>query len=353
MRFLKILIIMFFSFTLFNSAAFSYNSNEEKELIEACKKGDLETAKKLIRTGTDVNTVDEKKFSALIYAVKSGNLDLVKELVKFGADVNYYGGGGIDAAFFALESGRNDIIEYLLSKGTNPTDFLFYSIYKNDINRVKEFLKKGADANYYLTYASKKGNVEIIRELINAGANGFDEALYETVKAGGSSEAVKELVKNGADVNYKVADYAGSDNSPERYYDYLILYAVRSKNINTVKILIDAGADLNVYGEYEHNNPLMVAVENNDANMVKLLLSSGIDVNEELENKRENILTWCISKNRGYRYSDYKVDVKVIEALLEAGADYNAENSYGKNALMVAASMGREDIIEVLEKYGA
>ena len=75
----------------------------------------------------------------------------------------------------------------------------------------------------------------------------------------------------------------------ERYYDYLILYAVRSKNINTVKILIDAGADLNVYGEYEHNNPLMVAVENNDANMVKLLLSSGIDVNEELENKRENI----------------------------------------------------------------
>ena len=353
MRIFKILTIMIFSFTLFNSLAFTQYNADEKALIEACKNGNLEAAKKLIRTGTDVNIVDEKKFSALIYAVKSGNLDLVKELVKFGADVTYYGGGQIDAAFFALDSGRNDIIEYLLSKGANPTDFLFYSIYKNDINRVKGFLKKGAKANYYLTYASKKGNIEIIRELIKSGANGFDEALYETVKAGGSPEVVKELVKNGADVNYKEADYAGSDNSPERYYDYLILYAVRSKNINTVKILIEAGADLNVYGEYEHNNPLMVAVENNDAEMVKLLLSSGIDVNEELENKRENILTWCISKNRGYRYSSYKVDIKVIEALLEGGADYNAKNYYGKNALMVAASEGREDIIELFEKYGA
>ncbi|ADG71551.1 ankyrin repeat domain-containing protein [Brachyspira murdochii] len=66
----------------------------------------------------------------------------------------------------------------------------------------------------------------------------------------------------------------------------------------------------------------------------------------------ETLLTWAIKNNKGFRYN-YSVDVKVIDALLEAGADYEAKNSDGKNALMVAASMGREDIIELLEKYGA
>ncbi|MDA1470018.1 ankyrin repeat domain-containing protein [Brachyspira hyodysenteriae] len=133
MKITKILIIIIFSLALFNSLAFTqYN---EKALIEACKKGDLETAKKLIRTGTDVNTKDDKRVSALMYAIKSSNLDLVKELVRFGADIGYYYGSSddrgksvnIDIAFFALESGNNAIIEYLLSKGANPNDFLFFS----------------------------------------------------------------------------------------------------------------------------------------------------------------------------------------------------------------------------------
>ena len=76
--------------------------------------------------------------------------------------------------------------------------------------------------------------------------------------------------------------------------------------------------------------------------------------NELIQIEDETILTWAIKNNRGFRYDyNYSVDVKVIDALLEAGADYNAENSDGKNALMVAASKGREDIIELLEKYGA
>ncbi|ELV06697.1 ankyrin repeat domain-containing protein [Brachyspira hampsonii] len=53
MKITKTLITIIFSLALFNSL-------------------------KLIRTGTDVNTKDDKRVSALMYAVKSGNLDLVK-----------------------------------------------------------------------------------------------------------------------------------------------------------------------------------------------------------------------------------------------------------------------------------
>ncbi|MEI0526882.1 ankyrin repeat domain-containing protein [Brachyspira murdochii] len=211
MKITKILIIIIFSLALFNSLAFTqYN---EKELIEACKNGDLETAKKLIRTGTDVNTKDGEKVSALMYAVKSGNLDLIKELVRFGADIGYYYASyddrgksvNIDIAFFAIENGNNDIIEYLLSKGDNPNDFLFFAIYKNYINRVKEFIKKGADADYYLPYASERGNVLIMQELIKAGADDFNnflrraifEYIYQDID---NSEAIIELIKRNADI---------------------------------------------------------------------------------------------------------------------------------------------------------
>ena len=366
MKITKILMIIIFSLALFNSLAFSYNSNEEKELIEACKKGYLETAKKLIRTGTDVNTTDDKRVSALMHAVKSGNLDLVKELVRFGANIDYYYGSvddrgksvNIDIAFFALESGKNDIIKYLLSKGANPNDFLFFAIYKNDINRVKEFLKMGADADYYLPYTSERGNIAIMQELIKSGAKDFNNSLrraifeyiYQDID---NSEAIIELIKSGADINMTLSiDVSETDNYSYYIQVPIFFYAIQTKNYNIVKAFLDKGVKLE--GTNSNNqNVLMAAIVSNNADIVREILKKDKSLlKEEIED--ETVLTWAIKNNRGFRYDyNYSVDVKVIDALLEAGADYNAENSDGKNALMVAASMGREDIIEVLEKYGA
>lgn len=366
MKILKIFIVMIFSLTLFNSLAFAQYNNDEKALIEACKEGDLETAKKLIRTGTDVNTKDDKRVSALMYAIKSSNLDLVKELVRFGADIGYYYGSSddrgksvnIDIAFFALESGNNDIIEYLLSKGANPNDFLFFAIYKNDINRVKEFIKKGADPNYYLPYASERGNVAVMQELIKSGAKDFNNSLRRAIfeyiyQEIDNSEAIIELIKSGADINMTLSiDVSETDNYSYYIQVPIFFYAMQTKNYNIVKAFLDKGVKLEGTNSNEQT-VIMAAIITNNADIVRDVLKKDKSLLEE-EIEDETILTWAIKNNRGFRYDyNYSVDVKVIDALLEAGADYNAENSDGKNALMVAASMGREDIIEVLEKYGA
>ena len=366
MRVFKIFIVMIFSLTLFNSLAFTQYNNDEKALIEACKKGDLETAKKLIRTGTDVNTKDDKRVSALMYAIKSSNLDLVKELVRFGADIGYYYGSSddrgksvnIDIAFFALESGNNAIIEYLLSKGANPNDFLFFAIYKNDINGVKEFIKKGADANYYLPYASERGNVAVMQELIKSGAKDFNNSLRRAIfeyiyQEIDNSEAIIELIKSGADINMTLSvDISETDNYSYYIQVPIFFYAIQTKNYTIVKALLAEGVKLE--GTNSNNQTvIMAAIITNNADIVREILKKDKSLLEE-EIEDETILTWAIKNNRGFRYDyNYSVDVKVIDALLEAGADYNAENSDGKNALMVAASKGREDIIELLEKYGA
>ena len=366
MKITKILMIIIFSLVLFNSLAFTQYNYDEKALIEACKKGDLETAKKLIRTGTDVNTKDDKRVSALMYAIKSGNLDLIKELVRFGADINYYYGSSddrgksvnIDIAFFALESGNNAIIEYLLSKGANPNDFLFFAIYKNDINGVKEFIKKGADANYYLPYASERGNVAVMQELIKSGAKDFNNSLRRAIfeyiyQEIDNSEAIIELIKSGADINMTLSiDVSETDNYSYYIQVPIFFYAIQTKNYNIVKAFLDEGVKLE--GTNSNNQTvIMAAIISNNADIIREILKKDKSLLEE-EIEDETILTWAIKNNRGFRYDyNYSVDVKVIDALLEAGADYNAENSDGKNALMVAASKGREDIIELLEKYGA
>lgn len=366
MKITKILMFIIFSLALFNSLAFTQYNSDEKALIEACKNGDLEAAKKLIRTGTDVNTKDDKRVSALMYSVKSGNLDLVKELVRFGADIGYYYNSSdnigksinIDITFFAIESGRNDIIEYLLSKGANPNNFLFFAIYKNDINRVKEFIKKGANANYYLPYASERGYVAVMQELIKAGAKDFDNSLRRAIfeyiyQEIDNSEAIIELIKIGADINMTISvDISETDNYSHYIQVPIFFYAMQTKNYNIVKAFLDKGVKLEGTNSNDQT-VIMAAIITNNADIVREVLKKNKSfLKEEIED--ETILTWAIKNNRGFRYDyNYSVDVKVIDALLEAGADYNAKNSDGRNALMVAASKGREDIIEVLEKYGA
>ena len=82
MKTLKILLTL----AIFSSVCFAQNSIE---LINACKNGDLQTVKTLIRSGADINSEDENRITALMWAAKNGHLEVVKELIKYGADVIY------------------------------------------------------------------------------------------------------------------------------------------------------------------------------------------------------------------------------------------------------------------------
>ena len=82
MKTLKILLTL----AVFSSVCFAQSSIE---LINACKKGDLQAVKTLIRSGADINSRDENSVTALMWAAKNGHLEVVKELLKYGAEVHY------------------------------------------------------------------------------------------------------------------------------------------------------------------------------------------------------------------------------------------------------------------------
>ena len=64
------------------------NNGAELNPLIAAKMGDLETARRLIEEGADVNATYGFSETPLIFASEHGNLEMVSLILEKGADVN-------------------------------------------------------------------------------------------------------------------------------------------------------------------------------------------------------------------------------------------------------------------------
>jgi serine/threonine protein kinase len=125
-----------------------------------------------------------------------------------------------------------------------------------------------------------------------------------------------------------------------RFDDPLII-AARNGEIDTVKKLIDGGADVNVKGKMGET-PLIRASTAGRTDVIKELLAAGADINAR-DNEGKTALMDLFWWGR----------TDVVKILLAAGADVNARDNDGKTALMYAASYGRADSVKELLAAGA
>jgi outer membrane protein assembly factor BamB len=77
-----LLVLMFFV------CSFVYAGDAEETLWNAARSGDLETIKKLVAAGVDVNAKTKYNATALAYACDKGHVDIVRYLLEHGAEVN-------------------------------------------------------------------------------------------------------------------------------------------------------------------------------------------------------------------------------------------------------------------------
>ncbi|XP_062575502.1 ankyrin repeat domain-containing protein 50-like [Saccostrea cucullata] len=94
------------------------DENGEPLLFIPIVNGDMDTLKVLLAYA-DVNMTNEDCRTALMIAVEMNDLDIIKKLIKSGARVDCKDNSGKTAMLLALEAGHFKIAEYLIKYGSD------------------------------------------------------------------------------------------------------------------------------------------------------------------------------------------------------------------------------------------
>ena len=148
----------------------------------------------------------------------------------------------------------------------------------------------------------------------------------------GNREAVKKLLKEGADVNAKNSDG----------YTALILASSNGRT-EIVAMLLDAGANVNARTNtnYWGSTALIRASENKHTEIVAMLLDAGADVNatdDDGDTALMRVINCDEEDDRPWYQVEYDI-IEIVEMLLTAGADVNVVNN-NKTALDIAKETG-------------
>ncbi len=336
---------------------FTCVSASENPIIEAARSSDINTLSNLLTDSSDINTTQGDGATALHWAAHLENLEMVDLLINKGADVNHANDLGATPLWVGTVSGNQSIISRLLQAGANPNlpllsgeTPLMTAARAGVVGTVEALLVSGAEVNATerfkqqtaLMWAVAQRHPAVVRSLVDAGANIHARTdsrprRVNTETAGFGREVVIDIIQGGF--------------TP-------LLFAARVGGLDSAKILVDAGADVNDAAP-EGVSALVVAAHSGHGEVAKFLLDRGADPN---------------SADAGYTALQSAIlrgDVDLLKVLLKNGADPNeplrkgtparrasadwviSGHFIGATPLWLAAQFGEPEMMQILGENGS
>lgn len=354
-------------------------------LVEAVKRGDLTAVRSMVATKANVNATEPDGTTALHWAADLGDVRMVDLLIKSGATVKVANRFGATPLGLAAVRGNAAVVERLLAAG-------------EDANAV-------VNGEPVLMTASRAGNVDTIKALLAKGANvNVREAVYGQTPmmwaaAAGQTAAVKTLAEAGGDIkarnkapgkgiekdkNFRIP----AENDPLGIRSHRnsgawgitldgieftpLMWAARGGHIDTVKALLDLGANVNET-KAEGTTPLILAIINNHWELASKLLDWGADPNKGPGYTALHQLAWSRRINLkaafhpGHPEPTGTVDsIDLAAKLIDKGVNVNAKMTQsfkdnmrnrfmriGATAFLVSAKAVDVPMLKLLKERGA
>lgn len=242
------------------------------------------------------------------------------------------------------EPDEEDVSRYLISNyGVSSQEELYEKIENGSINAIIE--KKEDNPVWSLIEDQQLDdlvNIEKTKEQVNetrdrGGIKGITPIMV--IADSGTVEQLESLIKAGADVLAKT-------EGPDEFYSVL-MFAAKSNDVNKVKMLLDAGSDVNAIkpGEALYS-ALGIAAAQGNRELVQMLLQAGADIHWR-DMHGIDIL------KRAAMEAEDSVAASMIELLASAGLSCQSSDDEGFFAIHNAAQQGKADVIRTLIKYGA
>eukprot|EP01046_Picozoa_sp_COSAG06_P019100 COSAG06_NODE_1350_length_9768_cov_3.944151_2_plen_1041_part_00 len=263
-----------------------------EQLVTGALLGHTDEVLRLLDEGVDIEHVDEHGGTATYYAAKTNHIGVLKALIAAGAAID--GHFGNDRHSFtplasAIQNSNFAAAECLLGEGAD----------------WRKLVTKDGDTVFVV--ATQDGKALLRRWVLMHGTEqhkvSMQEALFRDAASTGQVEEVQRMLREGMDVN--VVDAAGTS---------ALFMAARYGHVEIVRTLIAAGAtiDAAVATSWEKGTltPLMTAARQARPN-----------------------------------------SPKVVQVLLEAGADWRRKNGEGHTALDRAKQYKNKKTIKVLKAW--
>jgi ankyrin repeat protein len=330
----------------------------------AAYRANLELADLLIRAGANPSAANRAGSTPLWLASVNGDAAMIAALVAAGADPNEQLPLGRTPLMLAARTGDVDAIAVLVDHGADVnaretlrgTTPLMWAADEGHPAAVRLLIDRGADIAAQANPAPRGrgpalGKANDPRRAVAAqgAALAAQEAapdlgeLNALSRGGGAGPGRGGAGRGGAGRGGRAGAEPGADADdndaaaapPRRRREEPIdggaltplVYAVRSNDIATVQVLLDAGADVNQVTGYGWS-PLLVATQNRYYRLGAFLLDRGADPN--LPNTGGWVPLYLATDNRNIENGDYPVrkgdmdHLEFITLLLDRGADVNA-----------------------------
>ncbi len=321
-----------------------YYRKQAKALLKSAKAGDAAVVQ---RIANRTNTTNPALHDAQLTIAREQGFPSWPRfrafIIQSGLDFH----GLVDAFIDAAISDRRQAENILASHPEIAGAGFYPALLLGDVPRVRQELDDRPDC------VREKGGPRNSEPLLYA--------CFSRLNAATVAEIAGTLIAAGADPNASWID--------PQYPDWPLscLYGAsgHNNNLELTGILLAAGANPNdgesLYHSLEHadlacarlllehgaspSNPNVLnhMLDRDDPDGVRLLLAAGVDPNQ-LNNRGETSLHWAVWRGRG---------AAIIAALLDAGANIDAQRRDGRTAYSIAALSGQTETAALLESRGA